>query len=121
MFDHIGFNVSDFRKSKEFFLRALEPLGIGIVAEGDDWAMIGKDAKPQLWFGAMGASPGPIHIAFTAANRAQVRAFHDAALAAGGKDNGAPGPRDYHPNYYGAFVIGPDGHNVEAVCHAPEN
>jgi catechol 2,3-dioxygenase-like lactoylglutathione lyase family enzyme len=120
MFDHIGFNVSDFAKSKAFFLQALQPLGIRVVAEGDGWAMIGKDGKPQLWFGAMGPVPGPIHVAFAAASRAQVREFHQAALAAGGQDNGGPGLRDYHPNYYGAFVIGPDGHNIEAVCHAAE-
>lgn len=119
--DHIGFNVSDFPKTKQFLLRALQPLGIGIVMEGEGWAMIGKNGKPQFWFGSFGKSPGPIHIAFAAENREQVRQFHTAALAAGGKDNGAPGVRaQYHPNYYGAFVIGPDGHNVEAVCHEPE-
>jgi catechol 2,3-dioxygenase-like lactoylglutathione lyase family enzyme len=118
--DHIGFNVSDFAASKEFFLRALEPLGIGVVSEGEGWAMIGREGKPQFWFGSFGRSPGPIHIAFAAANRVQVRRFHEAALAAGGKDNGPPGIREqYHPNYYGAFVIGPDGHNIEAVCHTP--
>jgi catechol 2,3-dioxygenase-like lactoylglutathione lyase family enzyme len=120
VFDHIGFNVSDFPKSKAFFLSALKPLGVGVVAEGEGWAMIGRDSKPQLWFGAMGASPGAIHIAFSAESRGQVRAFYEAALAAGGKDNGAPGLRDYHPNYYGAFVIGPDGHNIEAVCQTAE-
>ncbi len=83
--------------------------------------MIGREGKPQFWFGAFGPPPGPIHIAFAAANREQVRQFHAAALAAGGKDNGAPGLRpQYHPHYYGAFVIGPDGHNIEAVCHDPE-
>jgi catechol 2,3-dioxygenase-like lactoylglutathione lyase family enzyme len=117
--DHIGFNVSDFAKSKAFYLHALEPLGIGIVAEGEVWAMIGRNGKGQFWFGSFGSSPGPLHIAFAAENREQVRSFHAAALAAGGKDNGAPGLREqYHPNYYGAFIIGPDGHNVEAVCHA---
>lgn len=119
--DHIGFNVSDLAKSKEFYLKALAPLGIGIVAEGEGWAAIGKNGKGQVWFGSFGNSPGPIHIAFSAATREQVRQFYAAALAAGGKDNGAPGLREhYHPNYYGAFVIGPDGHNIEAVCHAAE-
>jgi catechol 2,3-dioxygenase-like lactoylglutathione lyase family enzyme len=119
--DHIGFNVSDFPKTKQFLLRALQPLGIGIVMEGEGWAMIGKNGKPQFWFGSFGSSPGPIHIAFAAENREQVRRFYTAALAAGGKDNGAPGVRaQYHPNYYGAFVIGPDGHNIEAVCHEAE-
>ncbi|MEW5755278.1 MAG: VOC family protein [Pseudomonadota bacterium] len=119
--DHIGFNVSDFPKSKTFFVKALQPLGITVVMEGDGWAMLGRDGKPQFWFGAFGQSPGPIHIAFAADNRAQVRQFHAAALAAGGTDNGGPGLRtEYHPNYYGAFVIGPDGHNIEAVCHTAE-
>ncbi len=119
--DHIGFNVSDFSKTKAFFLQALKPLGISVVMEGEGWAMIGKDDKPQFWFGSFGNIPGPIHIAVAAANRAQVRQFYEAALAAGGKDNGAPGVREnYHPNYYGAFVIGPDGHNIEAVCHQAE-
>jgi catechol 2,3-dioxygenase-like lactoylglutathione lyase family enzyme len=119
--DHIGFNVSDFAKSKEFYVQVLKPLGISVVSEGDGWAMIGRNGKPQFWFGSFGSCPGPIHIAFAAANREQVRQFHAAALAAGGKDNGPPGLREhYHPNYYGAFVIGPDGHNIEAVCHEPE-
>ena len=119
--DHIGFNVSDFPKSKAFFVEALQPLGIGIVSEGEGWAMIGREQKPQFWFGSFGNPPGPIHLAFSAKNREQVRQFHRAALAAGGKDNGAPGVRaQYHPNYYAAFVIGPDGHNIEAVCHDPE-
>lgn len=119
--DHIGFQVGDFAKTKAFLLAALKPLDIGIVSEGTGWAMVGRGGKPQFWFGAFGPPPGPIHIAFAAANREQVRRFHAAALAAGGKDNGAPGLRpNYHADYYGAFVIGPDGHNVEAVCHAPE-
>ena len=119
--DHIGFNVSDLPRSKDFYLQALAPLGIGIVLEGEGWAMFGRPEKPQFWIGAFGASPGRIHVAFAAESRAQVRAFYAAALAAGGKDNGAPGLRPhYHPNYYGAFVIGPDDHNIEAVCHTPE-
>lgn len=119
--DHIGFNVSDFATAKQFFVRALQPLGISILMEGDGWAMIGRKGKPQLWFGSFGNHPGPIHIAFAAENREQVRQFHAAALAAGGEDNGPPGVRPhYHPDYYGAFVIGPDGHNIEAVCHEAE-
>jgi len=121
IFDHIGFNVTDLDPCKAFFLKALAPLGIGIAAEGEGWAMLGRPGKPQFWIGSFGGSPGPIHIAFAAANRDQVRQFHQAALAAGGKDNGPPGLREhYHPNYYGAFVIGPDGHNIEAVCHHAE-
>jgi len=116
--DHIGFNVSDFARSRAFLTAALQPLGIVVVSEGPGWAMLGRDGKGQFWFGAFGAAPGPIHIAFAADDRAQVRAFHAAALAAGGQDNGGRGLRpQYHPDYYGAFVIGPDGHNIEAVCH----
>ena len=119
--DHVGFNVSDLAPSKRFYGAALAPLGIGVAAEGDGWVMLGREGKPQFWFGSFGASPGPIHIAFAAANREQVRQFHAAALKAGGTDNGAPGLRtNYHPNYYGAFVIGQDGHNIEAVCHEAE-
>ncbi len=118
IFDHVGYNVGDFERSKAFYLQALAPLGIGVAAEGEGWAMFGR---PGLWIGALGAAPTGIHVAFAAADRAQVRAFHAAALAAGGRDNGAPGLRPhYHANYYGAFVFDPDGNNVEAVCHAPE-
>lgn len=121
IFDHIGFNVSDLQASKAFYVRALAPLGIGVAMDGEGWVMLGRLGRPQFWIGSFGSSPGPIHIAFAAENREQVRRFYDAALAAGGKDNGPPGLREhYHANYYGAFVIGPDGHNVEAVCHAPE-
>lgn len=121
IFDHIGFNAGNLASSKAFYLQALAPLGIGIAAEGEGWVMLGRPGKPQFWIGSFGNPPGPIHIAFAAENREQVHRFHEAALAAGGTDNGAPGLREhYHPNYYGAFVIGPDGHNVEAVCHKPE-
>ena len=119
--DHIGLAVRDFSKSANFFRRALAPLGIQTVLEGEGWAMLGKDGRPEFWIGVHGMPPGPIHIAFAAENREQVRAFHRAALAAGGRDNGAPGIRaKYHPDYYGAFVFDPDGHNIEAVCHRPE-
>ena len=121
VFDHIGFNVTDFQKTKEFLVQSLRPLGLTITAESEGWAMIGRKGEGQLWFGSFGSSPGPIHVAFSAASREQVRQFYAAALAAGGKDNGAPGLRPhYHADYYGAFVIGPDGHNVEAVCHLAE-
>ena len=117
--DHIGLAVRDFGRSKTFFRRALAPLGIQTVLEGEGWAMLGRDGRPQFWIGVHGIPPGPIHIAFSAQSREQVRAFHRAALAAGGRDNGAPGLRaKYHPSYYGAFVFDPDGHNIEAVCHA---
>ena len=121
IFDHIGFNVSDFAAMRSFLVAALEPLGIGITKEADGWAMVGREREGQFWFGSFGHVPGPIHIAFAAQDREQVRRFHAAALAAGAKDNGAPGLRPhYHPNYYGAFVTGPDGHNFEAVCHSPQ-
>ena len=121
VFDHIGFNVTDFPKAKAFLVQALKPLDMGITMEAEGWAMIGRRGEGALWFGSFGNNPGPIHIAFAAKTREQVCQFHAAALAAGGKDNGAPGLRpNYHPNYYGAFVIGPDGHNIEAVCHTPE-
>jgi catechol 2,3-dioxygenase-like lactoylglutathione lyase family enzyme len=119
--DHIGLAVSDYDKCKTFFTQALAPLGITLVMEVEGWAGLGKGGKAELWFGTHTQTQQPLHIAFVAENRAQVRAFYAAAIAAGGKDNGPPGVRDiYHPNYYGAFVIGPDGHNIEAVCHAPE-
>ena len=121
MFGHVGFGVSNYAASKAFFLQALEPLGVGIVMEGEHGLGLGPKGKPALWLFESPDRPVPMHLAFTATNREQVQAFHRAALAAGGKDNGAPGLRPhYHPNYYGAFVIGPDGHNVEAVCHSPE-
>ena len=119
--DHIGFGVNDVEKTKDFYVKALAPLGIVVALEAEGWIGMGRDGRPQFWFGGMGKGAGPIHLAFTARNRAEVRAFHAAAVAAGGTDNGAPGLRPhYHPDYYGAFVIDPDGHNIEAVCHAPE-
>jgi catechol 2,3-dioxygenase-like lactoylglutathione lyase family enzyme len=122
MIDHIGVGVSDLPASRAFYERALAPLGIGVVAEVPGAAGFGRDGKPTFWIGASeGATSGPIHIAFTAADRATVDAFHREALAAGGRDNGAPGIREiYHPNYYGAFVLDPDGNNAEAVTHRPE-
>lgn len=121
VFDHIGFNVRNFARSKAFYLQALAPLGIGVLMSDDRSAMIGRQGEGALWFGSYGTPATPVHIAFHATTREQVRAFYEAALAAGGKDNGAPGLRpNYHPNYYGAFVHDPDGHNLEAVCHAPE-
>ena len=118
--DHIGFAVSDFEKSKQFYAQSLAPLGIQLVMEVEGWAGFGKDNKPEFWFGPGGKVQPPMHIAFSADNREQVDQYYQAALAAGGKDNGAPGIRAiYHPNYYGAFVYDPDGHNIEAVCHKP--
>jgi catechol 2,3-dioxygenase-like lactoylglutathione lyase family enzyme len=121
MFDHIGVGVSDLKASKAFFLQALSPLGVSVVMEVSDAAGLGRAQKPSLWLGATEGQPLPLHIAFAADNRSQVDEFYRQALVAGGKDNGPPGIRPhYHANYYAAFVIAPDGHNVEVVCHCPE-
>jgi len=121
MFDHVGFGVTNYAASKAFFLAALKPLGVAVVMEGEYGAGLGQNGKPSLWLYESTGRPAPLHLAFTAASRSQVDEFYRAAIEAGGRDNGAPGLRPhYHPNYYGAFVIGPDGHNVEAVCHRPE-
>jgi catechol 2,3-dioxygenase-like lactoylglutathione lyase family enzyme len=118
MFDHIGFGVANLAKSKAFFLNALKPLGIAVAMEGPYGVGLGKNGKPSLWLSEIKEKPARLHIAIAASTRAEVDAFYQAALAAGGKDNGPPGIRPhYHANYYGAFVIGPDGHNIEAVCH----
>ena len=121
MFDHVGFGVSDYAASKAFFLEALEPLGVGIAMEGPYGLGLGQNGKPSLWLSESAAKPAHLHLAFVAATRGQVDAFHHSALQAGGTDNGAPGLRPhYHANYYAAFVIGPDRHNIEAVCHRPD-
>ena len=121
MFDHVVFGASDYAASKAFFLKALEPIGIAVVLEGPLGLELSADRKTSLCIRRAEEKPAHLHLAFTAANRAQVEAFHRAALAAGGTDHGAPGLRPhYHANYYAAFVIGPDGHNIEVVCHQPE-
>ena len=120
--DHVEIVVSNSEASKVFFEKALLPLGITVVMEWDGHIGMGRDKIPQFWIGQGEASRvhAPLHLAFAAENREQVRQFYAAALAAGAKDNGAPGLRPhYHADYYGAFVIGPDGHNIEAVCHLP--
>ena len=122
MLDHMGFGVTDFRRSKVFYEKALAPLGIGIVKEVPEREAMGFGAagKPFFWIARAEKLKGHLHVAFAAENRAAVDAFHRAAMAAGGTDNGAPGLRpQYHPTYYGAFVLDPDGNNVEAVCHRP--
>ncbi len=120
VFDHIGINVKDFPKTRTFYLQALAPLGIKVVREDAGWAMLGRPGEGALWIGAFGPPTAPIHVAFNASTREQVRQFHAAALRAGARDNGAPGLRpQYHPNYYGAFVLDPDGNNIEAVFHGP--
>jgi catechol 2,3-dioxygenase-like lactoylglutathione lyase family enzyme len=124
MIDHIGFPVSDYARSKAFYEKTLAPLGYTIIKEiaettsGSPACGFGKAGKPDFWIGGEGGLKGVLHVALVADDRATVDAFHRAAMAAGGTDNGAPGLRPhYHPNYYGAFVLDPDGHNVEAVCH----
>lgn len=128
MIDHVGFPVSDYARAKSFYEKALAPLGYALVMEvtatqtesGSPAAGFGIGGKPDFWIGGEGGLSNPLHIAIAAHHRGEVDAFYRAALAAGGKDNGAPGLRpQYHPNYYGAFVLDPDGHNIEAVCHAP--
>jgi len=116
--DHVGIAISDYERSKAFYLSVLATLGIELVVEVQGWAGFGKAGKGEFWFGPDDTIQKPMHIAFTAQSREQVDAFYAAAIAAGATDNGKPGPREiYHPNYYGAFVIDPDGHNIEAVCH----
>ena len=122
--DHVGFAVSDFAAAKAFYTAVFAPLGIELAVdfthEGEQHAGFGR-GKPDFWIGTGQPARSGMHIAFTAQTRAEVDAFHAAALAAGGKDNGAPGLRaHYHPNYYGAFVFDLDGNNIEAVCHAPQ-
>ena len=122
MFDHVKFGVSDYAASKAFYLKALAPLGVEAGVEGEPSygiELCGRNNSSLCLFQAKD-KPAPLHIAFVAGSRQEVNAFHRAALEAGGKDHGAPGLRpNYHPNYYAAFVIDPDGHNIEAVCHAP--
>ena len=121
MFDHVGIGVSDYAASKAFFLKALEPLGVAVVLEGPLGVELSPKGKASLCLCQTEEKPAHLHLAFTAETRQQVDDFYRAALAAGGKDNGAPGLRPhYHENYYAAFVIGPDGHNIEAVCHEAE-
>lgn len=124
MFDHVKFGVTDFAASKAFFLKALEPLGVAVIGEGPPayGVELSAGGGSSLCLCETSETPAHLHLAFVAASREQVDAFYRAALAAGGKDNGAPGLRpQYHANYYAAFVIGPDGHNIEAVCHEPGN
>jgi catechol 2,3-dioxygenase-like lactoylglutathione lyase family enzyme len=123
--DHTSLSVGDYEKSKAFYVAALKPLGVAVQMEfpmgatGDSSvAGIGTPGKPFLWISSGGKTSPHLHIAFRAENRAQIDAFHAAAIAAGGTDNGPPGVRKmYHPNYYAAFVLDPDGHNIEAVTH----
>lgn len=125
MIDHTGVVVSDFDKSKQFYLAALAPIGFSLLAEfpasvtgHTDVAGFGEPPKPEFWISRGTPNHPPVHVAFRVSSRSLVDAFYRAAIEAGGTDNGPPGIRaHYHPNYYGAFVLDPDGHNIEAVCH----
>lgn len=128
MIDHLGIDVADYAASRRFYERVLAALGHGVVMEvtremtgGYEGCGFGPPGRPHFWVGKGGGTSGHgSHIAFSAQTRAQVDAFHAAALAAGARDNGGPGLRPhYHPDYYAAFAIDPDGHNIEAVCHLP--
>ncbi|WP_334179756.1 VOC family protein [Pseudoxanthomonas sp.] len=128
MIDHLGIDVADYAASRSFYERVLAALGHGVVMEvtremtgGYEGCGFGPPGRPHFWVGKGGGTSGHgSHIAFSAQTRAQVDAFHAAALAAGARDNGGPGLRPhYHPDYYAAFAIDPDGHNIEAVCHLP--
>ena len=117
-----------FERSRVFYTKALAPLSIALVMEvsaaqsgAGAHAGFGKDGKPFFWIGTGARSSGRVHIAFVAPRRFDVEAFYRAAMNAGGTDHGSPGPRpQYHPSYFGAFVLDPDGNNIEAVCHKPE-
>ncbi len=127
MLDHVGFAVTDYARSKAFYEKALRPLGISLLMEvtpeqtgGDAHAGFGEDGKPYFWIGTGAKPKGGQHVAFAAVDRKAVDAFYEAAIAAGARDNGKPGPRPhYHADYYGGFVLDPDGNNIEAVCHGP--
>ena len=130
MIDHTGIVASDFDRSKEFYSKALSAIGYSLLMEFPasvtlqmDVAGFGElpEPEPDFWVSKGSPNNPPIHVAFRVKTRAQVDAFFQAAIAAGGRDNGQPGLRPhYHPSYYGAFVLDPDGHNIEAVCHSPE-
>jgi len=131
MFDHLSTYTTDYEKTKAFYVSAFAPLGYSVQMEMvAEWnpafptqrmCAFGPQGKPAYWVIEIKAAASPRHIAFAAKDRAAVAAFYQAGLASGGKDNGAPGLRPmYHENYYGAFLLDPDGNNVEAVCHSPE-
>jgi catechol 2,3-dioxygenase-like lactoylglutathione lyase family enzyme len=120
MIDHVTMAVTDIESAKQFYGQALQPLGYELIMEFPGVAGFGEGGKPDFWVGEREGHK-PTHIAFAAPDRATVDAFYEAAIAAGGKDNGKPGVREhYHPTYYGAYVHDADGNNIEAVCHAPE-
>lgn len=122
MFDPVVFGVSDYPTSKAFFLEALAPIGMAVLSEGPSGIELSADGKTSLCIFQTDVKPAHLHLAFVARNREQVEAFHRAAIKAGGRDNGGPGMRpNYSGKYFAAFVIGPDGHNIEVVCHEPED
>ena len=114
LFDHVHLRVRDLEASKRFYRAVLEAVGLGLTSEGES-----AFAADELYVSADGEPTSGLHIAFQAADRETVQQFHEAALAAGGRDNGRPGERDYHPGYYSAYAYDPDGNNVEAVFHGP--
>ena len=121
MLDHIQIEVSDIEKSKEFYSSALAPLGYKLILEFEGWLGFGVNDEIDFCINSGEQVTPSVHVAFRSNNRENVKKFYFAALKAGAKDNGEPGIREhYHSNYYGAFVIDPDGHNIEAVCHKPE-
>lgn len=128
MIDHTGIIASDFKQSKDFYFKALSAIGYSLLMEfpasvtgHTDVAGFGEPPKPDFWVSRGIPNNPPVHVAFRVGSRSLVDAFYKAALEAGGRDNGPPGLRPhYHPDYYGAFVLDPDGHNIEAVCHVPE-
>ena len=122
MLDHVGLEVSDLDASRAFYVGALEPLGIAPIMEFRGACGLGTEGKPWFWITSRGRTTSTdVHVAISAPDRATVDRFHEAALAAGGRENGGPGVREiYHPSYYGAFVLDPDGNNIEAVTHRPE-
>ena len=121
MIDHTGVIVGSFEASSRFYAAALAPLRYELLLEFHaSVAGFGEPGKPDFWVAQGGPNTPRIHVAFCADTRREVDAFYEAALGAGARDNGAPGLRaQYHPDYYGAFVLDPDGHNIEAVCHSP--
>jgi catechol 2,3-dioxygenase-like lactoylglutathione lyase family enzyme len=123
MLDQVGLDVSDYELSKAFYEKALAPLGLELMMEpAPGIGGFGDGRRPFFWIGTgRRSAQSGVHVAFDTSDRAAVEAFHAAALDAGATDNGPPGVREiYHPNYYGAYVLDPDGNNVEAVCHRPE-
>ena len=122
MIDHVTLNVRDFEASRRFYAEALRPLGYSVQFEGEAYAALGTgEGVADVWISQRGEASAPVHVALQSPDRASVNAFYEAAIGAGGADNGAPGLRaHYHESYYAAYVHDPDGNNIEAVCHAPE-